>query len=155
MAMGLDTFLAEEGLEPAPQAPGVDGKKSDSVVKVTAKADKPSDDGKQVIKVTMAIDKGWHVYANPIGNEDLESAQTKITIAGIEKSKVRIEYPKGKLVRDKLVGDYNVYDNEAVITVHVDWPKDSSPTPLEISIKLQACNDKSCLLPATIKVKAA
>jgi DsbC/DsbD-like thiol-disulfide interchange protein len=152
--MGLDTFLAEEGLEPAPQAPAVDGKKSDSVVKVTAKAEKPSAEGKQVIKLTMAIDKGWHVYANPIGNEDLESAQTKITIAGIEKSKFRIEYPKGKLVRDKLVGDYNVYDNEAVVTVHVDWPKDAVPTPLEISIKLQACNDKSCLLPATIKVKA-
>jgi hypothetical protein len=154
MAMGLDTFLAEEGLEPAPQAPGVDGKKSDSVVKVSAKAEKPSADGKQMIKLTMTIDKGWHVYANPIGNEDLESAQTKITIAGIEKSKTRIEYPKGKLVRDKLVGDYNVYDNEAVITVHVDWPKDAAPTPLEISIKLQACNDKSCLLPATIKLKA-
>ena len=154
MAMGLDTFLAEEGLEPAPQAPAVDGKKSDSVVKVIAKADKPSAEGKQVIKLTMTIDKGWHVYANPIGNEDLESAQTKITIAGIEKSKTRIEYPKGKLVRDKLVGDYNVYDSEAVITVNIDWPKDATPTPLEFSIKLQACNDKSCLLPATIKIKA-
>ena len=41
--------------------------KSDSVVKATAAAAKPDADGKQTVTLTLAIDKGWHLYANPVG----------------------------------------------------------------------------------------
>ena len=34
-------------------------KKSDSVVKVAASADKPDADGKQSVTITLVIDKGW------------------------------------------------------------------------------------------------
>jgi uncharacterized protein YyaL (SSP411 family) len=152
MAAVLDTFLVQAPL--LPQAPGGGSKptNSDSVVKVTGKSQKPGADGKQVIKLTLAIDKGWHVYANPIGNEDLASAQTVVKISGGDKAKTAIDYPKGKTVKDKIVGDYNVYETEAVIGVTVEWPKGVTPAPLELSVKLQACNEKTCLLPATIKV---
>src|SRR5207253_969008 len=47
--------------EPFAQVSGP--KKSDGVVKVTAKAvpEKPGRDGKQVVIVTLAIEKGWHI----------------------------------------------------------------------------------------------
>ena len=39
--------------------------------------------------------------ANPVGNPDQESAATTVTIAGKTKPKdVKVDYPKGKLVKD-------------------------------------------------------
>jgi len=64
-------------------APSQDGPiKSDSVVKITAKAtpEKPGADGKQEVTVTINVDKGWHLYANPPGQEDFVTAQTVMTI---------------------------------------------------------------------------
>ena len=51
---------------------------SDSVVKATAVADKPGPDGKQTVTLTLAIDKGWHLYANPVGTDDLAPVQTVV-----------------------------------------------------------------------------
>jgi uncharacterized protein YyaL (SSP411 family) len=157
MVAALDTFLG--GNEPVaaiakePQAPRDAKSKSDSVVKVTAKAEKPGADGKQVVKITLAIDKGWHIYGNPIGNPDLESSETAVTITAKTPIETTIDFPKGKLIEDKLVGNYRVFEKEAVITATVEWPKGSTPGPLDVSVKLQACNDKTCLLPATVKLK--
>src|SRR6516162_10080624 len=66
------------------------GKKSDAEVKLSAKAGKIDDTGKQVITVTMNINKGWHAYANPVGNPDLRSSQTVVTVTGKEKLKVDV-----------------------------------------------------------------
>src|SRR5205823_7882639 len=41
------------------QAGGV--KKSDSLVKAKAEADKIGPDGKQTVKVTLTVEKGWHI----------------------------------------------------------------------------------------------
>ena len=67
-------FMAVAGRSPALAAP----LKSDSVVKATAAAEKPDANGKQVITLTLAIDKGWHIYANPVGAEDFASVQTTV-----------------------------------------------------------------------------
>lgn len=155
MAAAMDTFLIAQpppgkSLDPKPKG---DPTNSDSVVKATATAEKPGADGKQIVKIKLAIDKGWHIYANPVGNEDHESAETVVRLVAPTTAKAKLEYPKGKLVKDKLVGDYSVYQSEAIVNAIVQWPKDAKPSPLEFSIKLQACNDKTCLLPSTIRVK--
>ncbi|HMF14694.1 MAG TPA: hypothetical protein VKE94_20400, partial [Gemmataceae bacterium] len=73
-------------------------KNSAAVVKVTAKAEKPDDSGKQVVTITLSIDKDWYAYANPVGLEDLEAAQTVVEITGKNKlESVQLDYPKGKL----------------------------------------------------------
>jgi DsbC/DsbD-like thiol-disulfide interchange protein len=127
-------------------------KKSDAVVKITAKADKPAADGTQMVSVTLKIDKGWHVYANPVGNDDLKSAQTDLTVAGPDKPQVvKTVYPKGNLTKDKLIGDYQVYEGEVSIKATVKRPP-GSKGPLEASVKLQACSEKACLQPATVKI---
>src|SRR5207244_2341203 len=77
-------------------------KKSDTVVKAEAKADKIGADGTQVVTITLTIDKGWHLYANPVGNADLSDNQTTATLSSTNKLQdVKVEYPEGKLVKDK------------------------------------------------------
>lgn len=128
------------------------GKKSDSVVKVTATATKPDDDGKQVVTVTLAHDSGWHTYANPVGQEDLANAQTVITVSAKTKPEdVKVEYPAGKLVKDKVVGDYKVYEEKTTIKAVIKRAKGDT-SPLEVSVKFQACTEKQCLVPATVKL---
>jgi hypothetical protein len=127
------------------------GKKSDSVVKAKATADK-STDGKQVVTITLEIDPKYHLYANPVGQEDLSSAQTTVSFTGKTKpDSVKIEYPEGKLKKDTTLGDYKIYTGKVAIKAIVQRAKGVTGG-LEVSIKLQACSDKSCLAPATIKV---
>jgi DsbC/DsbD-like thiol-disulfide interchange protein len=136
---------------PAPAAP----LKSDSVVKATAVAAKPDADGKQTVTLTLAIDKGWHLYANPVGLEDLASVQTNVKVkAAGDVQNVKIDYPAGKKVKDSVLGEYLIYEDKAVITVNATRAK-GDDSPLELTIKVQACNDNTCLLPAEVKVTAA
>jgi hypothetical protein len=140
-------------LLPAVRAAG-DPKASDSVVKATASAEKAKADGKQVITVTLTIDKDWHIYANPVGNEDLADNQTTLQFSAKTKPEVvQIDYPKGKLVKDPVVGNFAVYEGKTVIKATVKRAKDATGR-LELSIKVSACSDVNnvCLMPATIKV---
>ncbi|HWG42569.1 MAG TPA: protein-disulfide reductase DsbD N-terminal domain-containing protein [Gemmataceae bacterium] len=129
-------------------------KKSDSVVKATAKAAKPDANGNQAVTITLDIAKSWHTYAHPVGNEDLANAETTVLInAKVKPENVKIEYPAGKVVVDSMLGNYKVYQDKVTIKATVKRAKGDS-SPLEISIKVQACNEvkKQCYLPATIKV---
>jgi DsbC/DsbD-like thiol-disulfide interchange protein len=124
-------------------------KKSDSVVKLTAAAGRPAADGSQLVTVALAIDKGWHIYANPVGLKDLEDAQTVVMVRSAD---ARVEYPAGTLVQDKLVGDYRIYENTVEIRAIVRrQPGESGP--LEVSVRFQACNDRTCLAPAQVTLK--
>jgi hypothetical protein len=128
------------------------GKKSDAVVKVQATADKPGADGKQVVTITLNVDASYHIYANPVGNEDLSEAQTVVSITGkVKPEDVKVEYPAGTLIKDKDVGDYKTYEEKVTIKAHVQRAKGDTG-PLEVSVKFQACTSKTCLLPATVKV---
>ena len=125
-------------------------KKSDSVVKVDAKADKPDANGKQIITITLDIDKPWHIYANPVENEDLANVQTVVKIASKNKLEdVKVAYPSGKLQNDAGV-KYKTYEGKITIKAEVKRARGDNSS-LEVSIKLQACNDKTCLFPAMIK----
>src|SRR5262245_44430356 len=86
--------LATLALLGAPQAQA-QGKKSDTVVKASATADKPGADGKQVVTVTLTIDPKYHLYANPVGNPDLESSQVVLKAGGKAKLE-KVEYPPAR-----------------------------------------------------------
>jgi hypothetical protein len=149
LALGLAgcLLLAACAADAAAQA-----KKSDSVVKATAKTDKPGPDGQQTVTLTLDVSKPWHLYANPVGNKDLADNETTVTVSGKTKLEgVKVEYPPGKVWKDTVVGDYKVYEDTVTIKVHVRRAKNDTG-PLDLSIKLQACNKSTCLLPATIKL---
>jgi thiol:disulfide interchange protein len=123
-------------------------KGSDSVVKATATASKPDADGKETVTITLTIDPKFHLYANPVGNEDLKSNQVVVSFKKCVTSK--IAYPAGEVKEDKILGDYKIYKGKATITAVVK--RAASGDPLAVEIKVAACDDKSCLAPATVKV---
>lgn len=127
-------------------APAGAAKKSDSVVKVKAKLDKTAA-GKEVVVVNLEIQAGWHLYANPVGNEDFESGQVLVKLGDIP---AKVTYPAGKLVEDPIIGKYKIYEDKVEIRATLDRP--AGKAPLEVSVRLQSCNDKVCLPPATVKV---
>jgi hypothetical protein len=146
LALTLLTILVADAGPALGQA-----KKSESVVKATATADKPDTDGKQTVTITLDIEKPWHLYANPVGNEDLASVQTVVTVSSkVKPESVKVDYPAGKQHTDK-DGKYNVYEGKVTIKAQVKRAKGDSG-PLEVNIKLQACDNRSCLFPSTVKV---
>ncbi len=123
--------------------------KSDSKVKATANAGKQGQDGKQTIEVVLAIDKGWHLYANPTPTY----SESQVVVTGSQNGKAidaKIDYPEGKLVKDS-AGDYRSYEGTVTIKVTVDRAKLGSG-PIDLIVKVSACDKDSCLLPGDIKL---
>jgi uncharacterized protein YyaL (SSP411 family) len=157
MAHGLSLYLDAQEAR-GPDAPKKDpaaaqggGSGSDSKVKVTARADKPDADGKQVVTVTLQIDAGWHLYANPVP-EDFPGIPTTVSIeAKVKPQEVKIDYPPGKRVKDATFGDHNIYEGKVDIKATVRRAKGDSG-PLEVRVKVQTCSDTKCLAPATVKL---
>ncbi len=116
-----------------------------SEVKVEATAEKPDADGKQVILITLDIEKGWHAYANPVKHDDLVDAQTDVKITGKKQlDSVQIDYPPGKLLVDAKSGDkYYTYEGKVTIKATVKRAKGDSD-PIQVTVKYQECNDKTC-----------
>jgi len=128
------------------------GKKSDAEVKVSATAGKIDPAGLQIVTVTLDINKGWHIYANPVGNDDLGSAQTVLTVkAAAKPAVVTVMYPPGKVKEDKIVGNYNYYQDKIVLKASVKRASGDT-SPLELNVRFQACNKNQCLLPAQVKL---
>jgi hypothetical protein len=127
---------------------------SSGVVKSELKAGKPDADGKQTVTITLTVEKPWHLYANPVNNKDLIDAQTVVSFGAKAPVKaVKIDYPAGKLEKNTVVGDYLIYEDKVTITAVVQRSKNDD-SPLEATLQFQACNDKSCLLPAKVKLTA-
>jgi DsbC/DsbD-like thiol-disulfide interchange protein len=132
------------------------GETSDSKVKASVEAGKIAADGKQSVTITLQIDKGWHLYANPVNhnNDFLNANKTVVKIAAKEKFKspVRVKYPEGK---NKVEGmeNYDVYTGTVKIQAEVVRAAADS-SPLEISIDVNACNDKVCLKRGIVKLTA-
>ena len=128
-----------------------DKTKSESKVKVTAEASKIDKDGKQTVTLTLTIEKGWHLYANPVNHDFLEGAQTKVKVAAKGKlSEVKTMYPAGKTHVEK-TGNYDVY--EGTVKIPVTLKRSAGDTsPLEISIDIQACDSSVCLKESKIKL---
>jgi DsbC/DsbD-like thiol-disulfide interchange protein len=123
------------------------GKGSEGVVKATASIKKVG--GETILTVQFAVEKGWHIYANPPGNDDLKPVATTVTLQGGTKGEV--VYPAGKQVIDPVVGNYRVYEGTEEIRVKLA----SEPSgPVKIQASFQACNEKSCLQPSKVTLEA-
>lgn len=131
------------------------GRKSDSEVKIKATATPVDASGKQEVVLTLDINKGWHLYANPVGNEEFESARTQVKIdSKSAPATVKIDFPKGNVHTDKTVGKLNVYQGKVEIRASVQRAQ-GDQSPLDVSLKFMACGDENgqCLLPANVKLQ--
>ena len=125
------------------------GAKSGSVVKVTAKVEHSSP-GKDVVVVHFDVQKPWHIYANPVGNDEYADSQTSIKVLAKTAPKVRVDYPAGKdyvLLGEKL----KIYDGSFEIRATIERAAGATE-PLEAVVRISACDDKSCLLPEVLRI---
>jgi len=127
------------------------GTNSSDVVKAELKAESVSD-GKQAFTVVLTIDKPWHIYASPVGNDKFKESETSIEVrVGGKKVEAAIVFPKGGTARDAVEGEYGIYEGTATIKGTVPRGKDGGD--LELRIRVIACKEGKCLAPSVLKVK--
>jgi thiol:disulfide interchange protein DsbD len=104
--------------------------------------------------VVMNIDEGWHVNAHDptldylIGTELNINDQTGLTVS-------EIQYPKSERFSFAFAGEpLDVYHGSAPIFVTLKASSKLEPGTytLDGSLRVQACDDKSCLPPSTIDI---
>jgi uncharacterized protein YyaL (SSP411 family) len=113
--------------------------------------------GREVdVAVSLSIEKGWHLYANPNGTTTLKP--TQLTLAADQPATlVEVVYPAATATLstpgvDEKAG---VYEGRVTLRARVKIAADARTGPLAIGflVNYQACNDRACLAPATLKVR--
>ena len=112
-------------------------------VKATFQASKPDAMGKQTVTVTLQIEDGWHIYANPVGNEGYASNRVLFQATG---AVVKVLYPPGEekigTAADGKKFTYNIHKGKVVIRAEVTRP--STPGPVELTLIYNACDANRC-----------
>lgn len=108
------------------------------------------------ILLTLGIEPGWHVNANPASMEFLIPTVVKSS-AGGEPLDIPTEYPRGRVSDIVLSGTaLEVYDDGASIRLMPDEKQTAAlkeAGKLDITVRVQACSDEGvCLAPADLPV---
>jgi thioredoxin:protein disulfide reductase len=110
--------------------------------------------GGGVLRLTATIASGWHVNSHRPSEEYLIATTAQLDpIAGVTFGEP--VYPAG--VQKKFAfseSPLSVYEGSFAIDVPVLWNAQSPPTAISGRIEYQACNDKSCLAPASVPFRA-
>lgn len=129
---------------------GAAGQGSDTKVKVKPSASQPNAMGYVDLHFDIAIDKGWHIYANPPRYKELDPAKTLVRFLNPKVEVAAIQYPEGKAWKDPQDGtEYRVYEDNVRITARL---KRTDASPLQVQLDVYACNDKKCLPKGTVKL---
>jgi DsbC/DsbD-like thiol-disulfide interchange protein len=125
---------------------------SDKKIKATSTATKLGGDGKQTVTITLEVEKGWYIYANPLNaNTDvLDGNETRVSVKSKDKLMASVKYPAGKRKKDGRL-EYDIYQDRIEIKAEVQR-KAGDTGPLQISIDVNTCRKGECLLPGTIKL---
>ena len=108
------------------------------------------------IVLTLDIEPGWHVNANPASMEFLIPT-VATSSAGGQSLDIPTEYPRGR-VSDIVLGDtaLEVYDDGASIRLLPDEKQTTAlkeAGKLDMTVRVQACSDEGvCLAPADLPV---
>lgn len=120
-------------------------------VRAFASAGKVNDKGKQTVTITLMIDKGWHIYANPVMNEKYEEIKTEVKMqAKVKSVKCDVHYPAGTFYTGKYNLRCMVYQGSVDITATVQRAAGDT-SPLEVDVSFSACDDDVCLPPVTLR----
>ena len=157
MLTGLEEYL---DARPAPQAAPVAAapEAPAQTVVVTAKAatvppGKAAPGGECDVSLTLTIQKGWHLYANPAGNEVVKPTVLALAPNSLAQL-VEVRYPPGesKTLASSGAEEVSLYEGEVILTARVRLDKDTPADTLTFQLRYQACNDRACLAPTTLKV---
>jgi uncharacterized protein YyaL (SSP411 family) len=164
MLVGLERYLDQDGparptTEPGAAQIGEDGPRTVTAsARLAGDATNPIAAGREFeAVVSVAIERGWHLNANPAGAPEL-----KPTTLGLDPSSagsamlVDVKYPTGEAKALASTGPEKlpVYEGTVRITARIRLAEQARPGPLRLTLKLsyQACNDKLCLAPARLEI---
>ena len=107
--------------------------------------------------VSLIIQDGWHLYANPTGVPEL-----KPTALAIDRSSeplatlVKVTYPAGeaKVLESNGTEKVPLYEGKLAFQVRLELSPDVKPGSIRVKLVLsyQACNDRLCLAPASLEI---
>ena len=117
-----------------------------------------SDGNTYEVHLTADIDQGWHIYDFGPYAEDLFIATTEITIDGAEKvGSITPSKEPHRAYDDVYEAEIGTWEGKVVFVQKVKAA--TEPKTLTINVYYGACNDQSCLPPAsedlTVKIGAA
>lgn len=101
------------------------------------------------IAVTLRIDVGFHINANPASLPYL--IPTSVSFAGV--TPYRLDYPTPIRFKPKFTNEpLNVYEGTVVITASFEKKVLDTAPVLAATVTAQACTDQICLPPADLPV---
>ncbi|BBP04392.1 hypothetical protein TPL01_21290 [Sulfuriferula plumbiphila] len=97
--------------------------------------------------VTIEIEPGYHINANPAS--DLKLIPTQFLLSG--HAELQVDYPAARIFKAPFAPQgIAVYEGRITLRGHL--PNKPMPLPSAASLRIQACNDQVCLAPATVAV---
>lgn len=106
------------------------------------------------ILVRLTVQPGWHINSNP--PKPMEYVPTEVEFKGKQGTKLsKLKFPDGKPLRvDGEPEPLSVYSGKVDLFGRLSVPAAAAGQveEMEIVVKFQACNDKTCELPATVKL---
>ncbi len=140
--------------DPLTPSPFKQGQESPVKVKIYPYFDKLERGSKCLVAIELTIADGWHINANPANPEFTIPTEVKIT----SKQKIRmtkVKYPKHELLDVEGQDEpSHVYGERVIIYALLEIAADETAdeAELEVEVKVQACNSKTCEPPETRKL---
>ncbi len=139
---------------PLAPSPFRQGQESPVKVKIYPYFDKLERGGKCLMAIELTIADGWHINANP-SNPDF-TIPTEVKITSKQKIKMtKVKYPKHELLEVEGQDEpSHVYGERVIIYALLEIAADETAevAELEVEVKVQACNSKTCEPPETKKL---
>jgi len=101
----------------------------------------------KTVKITLEIEDGWHINANPASLDFL--IPTAVDIQTEQKSDLNISYPDGHKMETPL-GSIDTYEGAVDITATVEAKEPIDVSKMRALIQVQACQGATCYPPSQI-----
>lgn len=156
VALALGQNVDEEAAEGPADDASPKKKKPDIIsVRPFLSVDKFPPGGECEVLMYVTVKEGWHINANPAMPDNFIA--TTVTLKSKQKCELtNIKYPKSHPITLAGIDEpVHTYDGQVAIRGVILIPVTAAGQvdEMEIHVRYQACNDKSCLPPATLVFK--
>ncbi|MEE9432038.1 MAG: thioredoxin family protein [Melioribacteraceae bacterium] len=106
-----------------------------------------------ILALKLIIDEGWHINSNKPHDEFLIPASVSVK-TNFSKQESKIIFPEAEDIKLAFSDDpVSVFEGSPVFGTTITIPKDIElgTKTIDVEFNYQACNDKTCMAPVTIK----
>lgn len=143
----LDTVEAAETAQAADNPPSMESK--DKVNVRAAIEHDGSTETRKTVRITLEMEEGWHINANPASLDFL--IPTVVDIQTKQKSILNVTYPEGHKMKTPL-GTIDTYEGTMEITATVESGEPIDVSKIRALVQVQACQGATCYPPSQIAV---